>query len=200
MKKGFLIIILGMVLLFAGAVFAAQSTWKVDTAHTNIGFSVTHLGLSKVHGQFKDYEAWIKADDKTGKISWVKAKAKVKSINTEEPKRDEHLQSPDFFNAAKYPEIVLETKSIKWQGDKFSGIAKVTIKGITKDVAFKGRQTGLVHAAFGGEKTLRTGYEVSATLNRQDFGLTFNGVVEGVNIVSDEVTLDFEVQIFRPEK
>ena len=193
-------------LMFAAILFVAttseakQAYWKVDDAHSTIGFTVKHLGLSNVHGHFDSYESWIKADEDTGKLSWVKAKAKASSVNTGIEKRDAHLQSADFFDAAKFPEIVIETVSIQWNGDQFSGKAKLTMKGITRQVNFQGTQSGIVKAELGNQKSVRTGYEVSATINRQDFGLSFNALVEGVSIVSDEVKLNFEVQMYRELK
>jgi polyisoprenoid-binding protein YceI len=197
MKKLSVLLTLAVCFLMASTSYAKQAYWKVDTAHSTIGFTVKHLGLSKVHGSFNEYESWIKADENTGKLSWVKAKAKVSSVSTGIQKRDAHLLTPDFFDATKYPDIVIETVSIQWNGDTFSGKAKLTMKGVTREVAFSGIQSGVVTTSLGGTRSIRTGYEVSATINRKDFGLNFNAVAEGVNIVSDEVTLNFEVQTYR---
>lgn len=197
MKKIFVFSILVTSLLFAASSFAKQDFWEIDKSHSTIGFTVKHLGLSKVRGHFDNYDAKVKADINTGKLSWVKASANVDSIKTGIEKRDLHLQAEDFFNAKKHPKIVLETQSIKWNGKKISGNAKLTMKGKTKVVPYTGEQTGVVTAKLRGKKSIRTGYEISATINRQDFNMKFNAIAEGVNVVSDEVTLNFEVQLYR---
>lgn len=188
--------------LFVVAAEAQTATpdWELDKTHTTVGFWVKHLGVSKVQGRFTDYEAKIKADPKTGKLEAVEATVKAASVNTGLEPRDNHLRAPDFFDSAKHPTLTLKTKSLKWNGDKFSGTASLTIKGVTKDVPFDGELVGAQLVNFGSGAKMRAGYSVTAQINRQEFGLTFNGLAEGVKMVDDIVRIVLEVEIAHAPK
>lgn len=174
---------------------AKTVSWDVDQAHTTVGFEVRHMGLNKVRGQFKAYGADIKADDKTGKVERVEAWADAASINTGVDKRDAHLRSDDFFNAEAYPKLKLKTRSIQWDGDKFTAVADVTIRNKTKTVSAQGELLGVHTVDFGGGPETKAGYTVSATINRKDFDLKFNSIADGVPVVSDQVTIQIELQM-----
>lgn len=185
------------VMLFATEASAQGATWdwEIDKTHSNVGFSVKHLGLSNVKGHFVDYEGKVKADPKTGKLEAVQATAKAASVNTGMEGRDKHLKAPDFFHVEKHPNLSLKTKSLKWNGDKFSGIASLTLKGVTKDVPFQGELVGAKIVNVGAGPKMRAGYSVWANINRQDFGLSFNKLAEGVKMVDDSVRIELEVQV-----
>lgn len=176
---------------------AGEIDWQLDKNHSEIGFWVRHLGLSKVRGRFKEFDApVIKADAKTGKISAVEAIAKTASIDTDNGKRDDHLRSDDFFAAARHPDLRLELESIKWKGDDFTGQVTLTMRGVSKTVPFEGELVGTHEVDFGGRQ-LRAGYQLSAKISRKAFGLRFNKLAEGVAVVGDEVTIQIDVQIWR---
>jgi polyisoprenoid-binding protein YceI len=197
MKRTFSFIAVLGVMLFATGIDAQGATWdwEIDKTHSNVGFSVKHLGLSNVKGHFVDYEGKVKADPKTGKLEEVQATAKAASVNTGLEPRDKHLKAPDFFHVDKHPNITLKTKSLKWNGEKLSGIASLTMKGVTKDVPFQGELVGARLVNFGAGPKMRAGYSVWATINRQDFGLSFNTLAEGVKMVDDSVRIELEVQV-----
>ena len=180
--------------------FAQPVSWAMDPGHSEIGFTARHLAFTKVRGEFKTFSAQIEADEKTGKITKLTAEVDTKSVDTGIEKRDEHLRSDDFFNAAKFPKLKLELKSIKWKGNKFSAVVALTIRDVTKDVKFEGELLGIQTVNFGQGAHQRAAYEATATIKRQDFGLKFAAVTEGISIVGDEVEIHFQVETSLPPK
>jgi len=180
----------------AGTAHAENLDWKVDNAHTHVGFMVRHLGISKVRGEFKDYSADIKAD-KNGKLTDLEASAKTGSIDTGIAKRDTHLKSDDFLNAEKYPDLKLKMKSIKWKDKTFTADVDVTIRDVTKTVKFNGELLGTQKVNFGALQQ-RAAYTATAKINRKDVGLKWSQLTEGVAIVADEVNIELESEIYAP--
>jgi len=186
---------LAIPLTFASQATQAQAVeWKIDKNHTHIGFVARHLAFAKVRGSFKKFDAKITADKKTGKLTALSATADVASISTDNAKRDKHLRSDDFFAGDKHPKVSLKLKSIKWDGDDFKATVALTMRGKTKDVVFKGSLIGVRTVNFGRGAHQRAAYEATAKIKRQDFGLSFNGVAEGLSIVGDEVKLVLEME------
>jgi polyisoprenoid-binding protein YceI len=168
--------------------------WNLDPGHSHVGFMVKHLGFSKVEGMFKKYSATIKADPKTAKITALEATADTASIDTGVEKRDAHLRSDDFFNAAQYPQLKIKLKSIAWNGKKFTAKTDLTIRDVTKEVPFKGELLGVQTVNFGQGAHQRAAYEASATINRKEFGLKYSGLAEGLAIVSDPVEIKLAIE------
>lgn len=202
MKSTAYIIALFAVMLLSHSVEAQNATWdwELDKVHSEVGFSVKHLGVSKVQGRFTEFDGKIKADPKTGKLEAVEATVKAASVNTGLEPRDKHLKGPDFFDVAKYPTLTMKTKSLKWDGDKFKGTASLTMKGVTKDVLFTGELVGAQPVNFGAGAKMHAGYSVQAQINRQEFGLKFNGLAEGVKMVDDIVRIELEVEVSHAPK
>lgn len=165
-------------------------TYKVDATHATIGFRVSHLVISKVNGQFNDYDATLElADGKT--LTGATATIKTASIDTEVAKRDDHLRSPDFFDAAKYPEITFTSKKVT--ANNIFG--DLTIRGITKEVSLRYTLSGPVKDPWGNTKV---GLEATGTISRKEFGLTWNQMLEaGGAVVGDEVELLINVEAAR---
>jgi polyisoprenoid-binding protein YceI len=195
--KTFLLIVVGFLGLVS-PVYGADTAWTIDPAHSTIGFSVRHLGITNVHGTFHEFAANVRADPTSGRVTALDATAKAASVDTGIDKRDEHLRSDDFFNAAKYPTLAVKLKSLQWNGNQLTGVADLTIRDTTKSVPFSGELLGVQKVNFGTGNQLRAGYQLTAKINRQEFGLKFNGLAEGVKMVSDEVTILIEAEIFRP--
>lgn len=189
-----------LALFLATPAFAQPVPWALDPGHSEVGFTARHLAFAKVRGEFKAFSAQIGADEKTAKITKLTAEAETKSVDTGVDKRDEHLRSDDFFNAAKFPKLKLELKSIKWNGSKFDAVVALTIRDITKDVKLKGELLGVQTVDFGQGKHQRAAYEATATINRKDFGLKFAAVTEGISVVGDEVELHFQIETSLPPK
>lgn len=166
--------------------------WNVDASHSSIGFSVKHMMVSKVRGSFSNYSADIEANETDLTGANIAFNIQVASINTGSEDRDNHLRSADFFDAETYPEIKFVATSITKKGDDYSIAGDLTIKDATKPVVFE--------AEYGGKGTNPWGVEVvafeaEATINREDFGLTWNAALEtgGVLVGKDiKITLDFE--------
>ncbi len=172
--------------------------WSLDVAHSRVEFKVRHMGLSWVSGHFKEIKAMIKADPSSGKVTAVEASAAAGSIDTGISARDDHLKGPDFFDAAKYPEIKAKLKKIEWKGSKFKAQVELTMKDKTKTLPVEGVYLGVRKVNFGKGDELHAGYSMSGTINRQDFGLSFSQLVEGVSMVGDQVKLELEIEITRP--
>lgn len=182
--------------LIASSSSAASVDWQLDAVHSSISFTVKHLGLSKVRGEFKEFSVAAKGDDKSGKLETLTGTVKVSSIDTQNKDRDGHLQSDDFFNAEKFPELKLALKKITWKGNEFVADAEVTMRDVTKPVQFKGEVSTPRLVDFGQGATLRTGYTANGKVSRKDFGLKWNKIIEGTSVVSDEVQIELNVELF----
>ncbi len=201
MKKLALFSVLLLVLVLqispVSAEDAKPSAWQLDTYHSTVAFTVRHLGISKVKGSFGTFTGTVTTADPDGKLSAFEGSVTIDAIDTGIEKRDAHLKAPDFFDAAKFPKGTLKSKSITWDGDKITVLAALTLKGVTKDITLTGEYLGKQKANFGQGDQLRAGYSLEGKINRQDFGLNFNKLVEGVSIVSDEITIQIDVEIYR---
>ncbi|MCK6617761.1 MAG: YceI family protein [Cyclobacteriaceae bacterium] len=177
-------------LLLSGSVLA-QTTWNIDKVHSKIGFSVVHMVVSETEGVFKDYSATVvsKSDDFNG--AEVTFSAKVASINTENERRDNHLKSPDFFDAEKFPEITFKGNLVK-EGSKYKLKGDFTMKGVTKKVEFDVVYGGTINTGRG----TKAGFKVTGTINRQEYGVSWaNKLAGGEMVVSDDVTLVIKVEL-----
>ncbi|MCS7206284.1 MAG: YceI family protein [Leptospiraceae bacterium] len=178
---------------FVFSVLFSISLWAgnyvIDQAHTKVGFEITHMMISTVEGQFKDYVANFEYDEKTNTLNKVEAKIQVASIDTENQKRDDHLRSEDFFDVKKFPtmEFVSNEKLVIKPGEEKILKGKLTIKGITRNVDLKVRYVGSVKDPWGNE---RIGFEATTKINRRDYNITWNKLLEGGGlVVGDEVTI-----------
>jgi len=180
--------------LFAFIVFAAPAfakTYDLDPAHTTIGFSARHMVISHVAGKFSKFTGSFDMDDK-GVLKSATATMEVASISTGVAKRDKHLKSPDFFDAAKFPKITFVSKKITHKGNDYTVIGEMTIKNVTKSVTLKGELMGTA-VGFGGEH--RAGFHAEGKINRKDFGVNFNAMLEtGGLVVSDEVKIVLDIE------
>lgn len=174
------------------AQFAAAATYVVDPVHSQVEFTVDHLMVFKVSGTFNDYQGEIVADPATKSIQSATAEIKVLSIDTREPKRDDHLRSADFFDAENYPDMTFVSKKIEGQGNDITVYGDLTIRGTTKEVALKGSYRGENTDPWG---NTRAGFSASTVINRHDYGLKWNKALEtGGVVVGDEVTINLEIQ------
>lgn len=166
MKKLFSVF---MVALLSTSVFA-QTTWKVDNAHSNLGFTVTHLGIADVPGAFNDFDATISASEDDFSDAVIELSAEVASIDTEVDKRDEHLKSADFFNVAEYPTLTFKSTGIKKAGkDKYRVSGDLTFHGITKPVVMDLWYRGTLENPMSKKPT--AGFQLTGTIKRADFDL-----------------------------
>jgi polyisoprenoid-binding protein YceI len=181
---------LGAALLGGDTVTAAPVAWTVDPAHSEVSFRVRHL-TGRVRGNFRDYTASLSADPAQLTSGTVTVDVKTASVNTENEKRDGHLRSPDFFDVEQFPSMTFRSTRVEANGKEVAITGDLTIKGVTKPVVLKGTYNGKVVDPWGKE---RLGFEVSGTIDRRDFGLTWNKLVEGSSLVGDEVTIDIAIE------
>jgi polyisoprenoid-binding protein YceI len=166
-----------------------MTTWKIDSAHSEINFKVKHLLVSTVRGNFDNFKAVIETNKNDFSDAKIKFEADINSINTKNEQRDAHLKSADFFDADNYPKMTFESTSIKQISDfemKVKG--NLTIRGITKEVTLDVIYNGIVS---GMDDSTVAGFEVTGKINRFDFGLQWNAVTEaGGVVVSNEVKIE----------
>lgn len=174
----------------------AAGAYQIDPAHSKVGFEIPHLVISTVEGKFNNFEGKIDLKDKF-ENSKVGVTADISSIDTGVAKRDDHLKSPDFFDAAKNPKMKFESTGISGTSDNFKLTGNLTIKGVTKKVTFDGKYLGQVKDGYGNEKVAFT---AKTKISRKDFGLTWNTMVEAGPVVGDEVTIDLRIQAALPKK
>ena len=176
----------------------AVATYNVDPAHSEVGFQVRHLGFSRVRGYFGEYEATIRLNPDQLSTLQVEATIQADSISTGDDKRDAHLRSEDFFEVETYPELTFESTGVQnVSADSFELTGNLTMHGVTKPVTLKGTYLGAGQDPWGGQ---RVGFEASAKINRKDFGLNWNTVLEtGGVLVSEEVEIVLNVQAVRQD-
>lgn len=182
--------LLAMLLFAAGSAYA-QTTWTIDKAHSKIGFNVTHMAVSEVEGNFKDFDGSLvtKSEDFDG--AEVTFTAKTASIDTDIERRDNHLKSPDFFDVEKYPELSFKGNLVK-AGGKYKLKGNLTMHGVTKPVEFDVTYGGKINTG----KGEKAGFKITGTLNRQDYGLTWNNKVPtGELVVGDEVEIVGKIEL-----
>ena len=165
-------------------------TWKVDTAHSEVGFSVRHMMISKVRGKFERFDATFTTGENPLESS-VTATAEVASINTNDAGRDEHLRTNDFFDAPTYPTLSFVSTGVRKAGDDYKVDGDLTIKGVTKPVTFDFEFGGFGTDPYGQYKGAFT---ATTEINRTDFGLNWNAALEtGGVLVSEKVTITLEI-------
>jgi len=180
------------VLLLSGNLVFGQDTWTMDKSHTEVLFSVKHLVISEVGGKFKAIDGEVKStrDDFDG--SEIQFIALVESINTDNEQRDGHLKSDDFFNAAEYPELKFDGKLVK-NGSGYVLKGQMTIRDVTKPIAFDVQYNGTVTDPWGNTKA---GFKITGSINRFDYGLKWNALMEaGGAVVDEEINIVCNVEL-----
>lgn len=171
----------------------SATQWDFDKAHSSINFSVRHLMVSKVRGQFLDWSGTLLLDHDDITRSKVEVTIQAASIDTKEEKRDAHLRGPDFFDVEKFPTLGFKSTSIDKVSDEELKIhGELTIHGVTKPVTLVTEVSGIQKDLWGGT---RTGFSASVTIQREDYGLHYNAALEAGGVVIGkkvEVTLEIE--------
>jgi polyisoprenoid-binding protein YceI len=178
---------------------ARAEQWTIDSSHSAAHFGVRHLMVSTVRGDFGNVQGTIEYDGKDVKSLKVEATLDVATVNTREPKRDEHLKSADFFDAEKFPKMTFKSKRVDVAGPgKVKLVGDLTLKGVTKEVVLDLEgPTPALKNPWG--KTV-VGASATAKINRSDFGVTWNKTLDaGGVVVSDEVTITIDVEAVKKE-
>ncbi|TSD66957.1 YceI family protein [Inquilinus sp. KBS0705] len=172
---------------------ATATKWVLDPMHSEVQFKVKHLVISTVSGFFKSFEGELTTTDDNFEDSDISFSLDVNSIDTNQAQRDEHLKSPEFFDAATYPKISFKSTSIKkTDDDEYTLNGDLTIKDVTKPVTLKAEFGGSTDDFYGNTKA---GFEVTGKINRKEFGLTWDGVTEaGSIVVGEDIKLTINVQ------
>tara|TARA_Y100001935_G_scaffold196819_1_gene164921 strand:- start:27131 stop:27661 length:531 start_codon:yes stop_codon:yes gene_type:complete len=174
----------------------AKTLWNIDPTHSEIQFKVKHLVISTVTGSFKTFDANMETEGDDFENASITFEADTASVDTNNPDRDGHLKSDDFFNAEEYPKMKFESSSFKKTGDnEFKLTGDLTIRDITKEVELEVVLGGTVVDPYGQTKA---GFELNGTINRKEFGLKWSAVTEAGNlVVADDVKLMLNVQMVK---
>ncbi len=193
--KRLLAIILSAALL--APLNALAATYTLDPAHTTIGFKVKHLMIANVKGVFEKFKGTVSIDESDISKSKVSVSIEMASINTNIAKRDEHLRSGDFFEAAKFPLMTFESTKVEKAGaDKLKVTGNLTIKGVTKQVVLN--VDGPSDEIKSPQGVAKRGASATATINRSDFGVSWNKKLDaGGVVVGEEVQISIDAELDR---
>jgi polyisoprenoid-binding protein YceI len=163
--------------------------WKIDVTHSELTFSIRHM-VSRVRGQFNDWRGTIVADPADWSDASVEVVAQTASIDTNNESRDDDLRSENHFDAERNPTVTFRsTRVSRLSGDSVLVAGNLSIHGITRPVVLRGQLTGMT----GTPGKRRAGFEAETTINRQDFNMTWNRIVEGASMLGDEVKIEISV-------
>jgi polyisoprenoid-binding protein YceI len=181
----------------AGTASAATTTWKIDPNHSAAHFTVRHMMVSNVRGEFSGLQGTVTFDDQNPSHSAVEATIDAASVNTRVAARDNDLKSPNFLDVAKYPTISFKSTKVTAAGpDKFILTGDLTMHGVTRPVTLEVDATPAVKDPMGNE---RRGAEATTSLNRKDFGLSWSHLLEGGGaVVGDEIKITLDIEAVRP--
>jgi polyisoprenoid-binding protein YceI len=177
------------------AIKSAATIWEIDPAHSSAQFSVRHLMISNVKGEFTKVTGCVSFDGENLERSSIEASVDVNSISTREPARDAHLKSADFFDAANFPAMTFKSKRVVKNADgSVKLVGDLTIRDATRETTFTLEgPTSPIKDPWG---NVRRGASASTKINRKDFGLTWNAVLEtGGVVVGDEISITLDVEL-----
>src|SRR5688572_32109887 len=197
MKK----LVLFVCTVFLTAAPAVAQTWQIDPAHSRAQFTVRHFGISNVRGDFSGISGSAEYDGKDVTKAKIKATIDVNSITTRVQKRDEHLKTPDFFDAAKFPTMTFESTSITAAaGGKYKMAGNLTMHGVTKPVTFDLDAPSPVIKDPQGSGS-RVGAAATTTINRKDFGIAYDQKLpDGTSAVADMIQVQLDVELIQAGK
>ncbi len=168
------------------------SRWDIDTGHSAIHFWVRHLVISKVHGRFARWTGALELDPQDLTRASVEVMIDAASIDTQVADRDTHLRSPDFLDVAKHPELTFRSRRVEKAGGGFRVTGDLTLHGVTREVTLEAEFAGTARDPWGNE---RAGFSAKASLDRRDFGLTWNAALEaGGVLVGEQVEIAIELE------
>jgi polyisoprenoid-binding protein YceI len=170
---------------------AVKTKWNIDPTHSEISFKVKHMMISTVTGHFEDFNASVETENENFINADINFTAKTQSINTKNADRNAHLKSDDFFNSEAYPEMTFKSKSF----DGSTLVGDLVIRDVTKEIFLDVDFNGIAVDPYGQTKA---GFEVTGSINRKDFNLTWSAVTEaGSIVVSDTIKLIVDLQFIK---
>jgi polyisoprenoid-binding protein YceI len=189
-------VVVAATLLASGAAYSETSNWNIDPAHSTAQFTVRHLGISNVRGNFTKVSGTVAFDDKDMTHSQVNASIDVNSVDTRVEARDKDLRSPNFFDAEKYPTIEFKSKRVTKTGDKLELVGDLTIHGTTREITLDvDGPTPEIADPWG---NARRGFSATTSLNRKDYGLVYNNLLKtGEAVVGDNIKIQIDVEMVK---
>ncbi len=182
-----------VVALMAYGPLAGATSYKLDESHTSVGFKVKHLVVASVKGSFNKFDGAFEFDEAKGELSKVEVNIDTASIDTNDAKRDDHLKSPDFFDASKNKKITFKGNKVEYKDKKPVKITgDLQMKGVTKPITLDVEYNGAAKDPWGNEKV---GFSLKGKLNRKDWNITWNKNLDGGGVVVGEeveITIDGE--------
>ena len=174
----------------------ATTKWVLDPTHSELGFKIKHLMISSVSGSLKSFQAEVETNGEDFSTAQISLSADMASISTNNDLRDAHLRNSDFFEVEKYPELKFtSTRLEKTDSDTFTLFGNLTIKGVTRPVKLNVEFNGVTKDPWGGE---RAGFVVTGKINRSEWGVNFNSVLESGGVaLSEEVRIFSELQLVK---
>jgi polyisoprenoid-binding protein YceI len=167
------------------------ATWNIDPVHSEVGFSVRHMMVSKVRGRFTNFSGQVVTGDDPLQSS-VTAEIEMSSINTGQEQRDEHIRSADFFEVENYPTMTYKSTGVRVEDGEYVLDGDLTLKGVTRNVPLRLELQGFGPDAYGG---YRAGFTATGEINRRDFNISFNAPLQnGGVVVADKIQLQLEIE------
>jgi polyisoprenoid-binding protein YceI len=169
--------------------------WSLDPSHSSVEFAVKHMIISSTKGRFQDFAVDAEIDEANLEASRATVTIDATTVDTRDGRRDEHLRSADFFDTVNHPKITFVTKRLERRGDDYRITGDLTIRGVTKEVTLDGEVSGPVKDPWG---NMRLGLSASGKVNRKEFGLVWNGLLEtGGVVVGDDVKMNIETELVK---
>jgi polyisoprenoid-binding protein YceI len=174
----------------------ATTKWVLDSTHSELGFKIKHLMITNVSGSIKNFQAEVKTEGDDFSTAQINLTADMASITTNNEQRDAHLRNSDFFEVETHPELTFKSTKIEQKdSDEYTLYGALTIKGITKPVKLNVEYNGVAKDPWGGE---RAGFVITGKINRSEWGINFNGVLEtGGLMLGEEVKINSEIQLVK---
>ncbi|MCK8494622.1 YceI family protein [Spirosoma sp. RP8] len=174
----------------------STTKWVLDPTHSELGFKIKHLMISNISGSFQQFQVAVETDNDNFSTAQIRATAEIASIHTNNEQRDHHLRNSDFFDAETYPQLTFSsTKVEQLTDDTFNVYGNLTMKGTSKPVKLTVEYSGVTKDPWGGQ---RAGFTVTSKINRSDWGINFNGVLEtGGLALGEEVKVNSEIQLVK---
>ena len=171
-------------------------TWQIDYSHSHIYFTARHMMISKVRGRFSQWEGAIEFDEQNPENTTVDVTVQMDSIHTRDDQRDGHLRSPDFFNVAEFPQMTFKSNRVIMESVNEGKLyGDLTIRGVTKEVMLVVEYAGQAKSPWG---TISAGFSAKGSLNRKDWGLTWNQALEtGGVLVGEKVEIEIELELVK---
>lgn len=191
-------VVVSLLPLFPIAAGAETARWDIDSDHSAIEFRVAHMVVSKTSGRFTDYRGFVEMDADAKSLKSIEASIKAGSIDTNHDKRDAHLRNADFLDVEQFPTIAYRMTQYQKQGDTYTIVGDLTLRGVTKEVTLTGTFNGVTKDPWG---NTRAGFSADGMLNRKDFGMVWNKVLDsGGLVVGDEVHIHLDIECIKAKK